>query len=383
MLRKKHFSWMLVILILIAVLSFIKLPYYITKPGEATELASLIKVEGGYPEKGSLSLMTVKVGPANPFTYVWAKMHPYYEIVPDESIKEEGESDKEYMKRQLQMMKSSQENAVIAAYQKAGKKVSYSFNGIYASSVVENMPAKGKIEVGDKIISADGKNYQSAEKLIDYISSKKAGDKVTLKIEREEKEKRVTLTLKQFPDEPDRAGIGVSLYTDRNVKVEPDIDFEIENIGGPSAGLMMSLEIYNQLTKPDETKGYDIAGTGTIDVDGKVGPIGGIDQKVVAADKAGKDIFFAPNQNGASNSDYKNAVKTAKDIDSNMKIVPVDTMQDAIDYLNKLKAKKHLILRCFFYTFKKCCSSSSYRIGACPYSCRSNSVLSGSSIGRL
>lgn len=102
---------------------------------------------------------------------------------------------------------------------------------------------------------------------------------------------------------------------------------------------MMSLEIYNQLTKPDETKGYDIAGTGTIDVDGKVGPIGGIDQKVVAADKAGKDIFFAPNQNGASNSDYKNAVKTAKDIDSNMKIVPVDTMQDAIDYLNKLKAK--------------------------------------------
>ncbi|MCY8454096.1 hypothetical protein MOC98_14685, partial [Bacillus spizizenii] len=70
-----------------------------------------------------------------------------------------------------------------------------------------------------------------------------------------------------------------------------------------------------------------------------VGPIGGIDQKVVAADKAGKDIFFAPNQSGASNSDYKNAVKTAKDIDSDMKIVPVDTMQDAIDYLNKLKAK--------------------------------------------
>ncbi|MCY7789231.1 hypothetical protein MOB32_21460, partial [Bacillus inaquosorum] len=68
-------------------------------------------------------------------------------------------------------------------------------------------------------------------------------------IEREEKEKSVTLSLKQFPDEPERAGIGVSLYTDRNVKVEPDIDFEIENIGGPSAGLMMSLEIYNQLTK--------------------------------------------------------------------------------------------------------------------------------------
>lgn len=337
--KKRHFRWMFVILILIVAVTFIKLPYYVTKPGEATELASLVKVKGGYPENGSLSLMTVKVGPANPYTYLWAKMHPYYEIVPDESIKQEGESDEEYMKRQVQMMKSSQENAVIAAYQKAGKEVSYSFNGIYASSVVANMPAKGKIEVGDKIISADGKTYQSSEKLIDYISSKKPGDKVTFKIERDTKEKTVTLALKAFPEEPGRAGIGVALYTDRNVKVKPDIDFKIENIGGPSAGLMMSLEIYNQLTKTDETKGYNIAGTGTIDVDGKVGPIGGIDQKVVAADKAGKDIFFAPNQDGASNSDYKNAVKTAKDIDSDMKIVPVDTMQDAIDYLNKLKAK--------------------------------------------
>ncbi len=74
-------------------------------------------------------------------------------------------------------------------------------------------------------------------------------------------------------------------------------------------------------------------------MDGKVGPIGGIDQKVVAADKAGKDIFFAPNQNGAENSDYKNAVKTAKAIKSDMKIVPVDTMQDALDYLDQLKVK--------------------------------------------
>ncbi|APH35493.1 hypothetical protein BHE96_07885 [Bacillus subtilis] len=337
--KAKHFCWVFIILILLIAVTFIKLPYYITQPGEASELRPLIKVDGGYPEKGSLSLMTVKVGPANPYTYLWAKVHPYEEIVPDESIKEEGESDSDYMKRQLQMMKSSQENAVIAAYQKAGKQVKYSFNGIYASSVVSDMPAKGKIEVGDKIISADGKTYESAEKLIDYISSKKAGGKVTFHIERDTKEKTVDIVLKSFPDDPKRAGIGVALYTDRNVKVKPDLHFSIENIGGPSAGLMMSLEIYNQLTKPDETKGYNIAGTGTIDVDGKVGPIGGIDQKVVAADKAGKDIFFAPNQNGAENSDYKNAVKTAKAIKSDMKIVPVDTMQDALDYLDQLKVK--------------------------------------------
>ena len=230
-------------------------------------------------------------------------------------------------------MKSSQENAMIAAYTKAGKKVDYTFNGVYASYVMKGMPAYGKIEVGDKIKSVDGHTYESADKMVSYISSKKAGTTVRFVLERNGKEITQNVTLKPFKEEPKRVGIGVSLFTDRHVKVY------IENIGGPSAGLMMSLEIYNQLTKEDETHGYAIAGTGTIDADGTVGPIGGIDQKVVAADKAGKDIFFAPNDKGDPNSDYKNAVKTAKDIKSDMKIVPVDTMQDALNYLNKLKEK--------------------------------------------
>ena len=86
--------------------------------------------------------------------------------------------------------------------------------------------------------------------------------------ERNGKEITQNVTLKPFKEEPKRVGIGVSLFTDRHVKVSPAIKVDIENIGGPSAGLMMSLEIYNQLTKEDETHGYAIAGTGTIDADG-------------------------------------------------------------------------------------------------------------------
>ena len=81
---------------------------------------------------------------------------------------------------------------------------------------------------------------------------------------------------------------------------------------------MFSLEIYNQLTLGDLTKGYQIAGTGTIDEGGKVGPIGGIGQKVVAADHSGADIFFAPNENGAAHSNYQDALIAAKDIDTKM-----------------------------------------------------------------
>jgi PDZ domain-containing protein len=127
--------------------------------------------------------------------------------------------------------------------------------------------------------------------------------------------------------------------TDRELITDPDISLDTNNIGGPSAGLMMTLEIYNQLTEEDYTKGYHVAGTGTIDENGTVGPIGGISQKIVAADKSGAEIFFAPNQNGIAASNYKEAAATAKDIETDMKIVPIDTFDDAVDYLKSLKEK--------------------------------------------
>ena len=88
--------------------------------------------------------------------------------------------------------------------------------------------------------------------------------------------------------------MGIGLVDDREIISDPKVKIKTESIGGPSAGLMFSLEIYNQLTKNDLTKGHSIAGTGTIDPDGTVGRIGGIDKKVVAADNEGAEIFFAP-----------------------------------------------------------------------------------------
>jgi PDZ domain-containing protein len=134
-------------------------------------------------------------------------------------------------------------------------------------------------------------------------------------------------------------GLGISLDDYTRVITVPQVSIDSEQIGGPSAGLMFSLEIYNQLTKGDLTKGYQVAGTGTIDEDGKVGPIGGIGQKIVAADKSGADIFFAPNESGALHSNYQDALIAAKDIGTKMKIVPVDRFEDAVTYLEQLKEK--------------------------------------------
>src|SRR5699024_7796773 len=105
------------------------------------------------------------------------------------------------------------------------------------------------------------------------------------------------ITVEQFPDK-EEVGIGIQLVTDQDVTVDQKVDVDSGKIGGPSAGLMFALALYNQLIEEDITKGYNIAGSGEIDEAGIVRRIGGIDKKVVAADRAGIDVFFAPHEEG-------------------------------------------------------------------------------------
>ncbi|MDQ0227060.1 SepM family pheromone-processing serine protease [Metabacillus niabensis] len=332
-------SILLCSLIIIAV-TFIKLPYYVTKPGMAAELEPIVEVENGYKnESGSFSLTTVQFGRANPITYMWAKFHDYYYLMPLEDFKRKDESDEDYFKRQLHLMETSQESAITTAYLKANKSVSYSFHGVYVEEIVKGMPAENKLKVGDRIYKVDQYLFQTAEEFIEYVGNKENGDKITISFERDGVKKQVEVPVAPFEEEPSKIGIGISLITDRELIVDPKIKLNTEEIGGPSAGLMMALEIYNQLNKEDISKGYKIAGTGTINPEGEVGPIGGISQKIVAADKAGMDIFFAPNEKGKNTSNYQEAIEVGKKIKTKMKIVPVDTFDDALDYLQKLKEK--------------------------------------------
>ncbi|MGM7720256.1 SepM family pheromone-processing serine protease [Metabacillus sp. Hm71] len=339
--KSKTFIRSIILLAMIVlIMTFIKLPYYVTQPGMASELEPIIEVENGYKdEEGSFSLTTVRFGRANPITYIWAKLNDFYYIHPLEEIKREEESDEEYFKRQLHMMEASQEAAISVAYKKANKPVHYSFNGIYVDGIIDDMPAAEVLKVGDRIFKVDQQEFQTAEQFIEYVAQKKAGEEISITFERDEEQKQEKIKLAAFKDEPTKVGIGISLVTDRKLEVEPNIKLDTEEIGGPSAGLMMSLEIYNQLTKGDLTKGYEIAGTGTINTEGEVGPIGGISQKIVAADHAGIDIFFAPNEKDSPASNYKEAVKAGEKINTDMKIIPIDTFDEVVEYLINLKEK--------------------------------------------
>lgn len=337
--RKAYVTPFLLAVLLIIASTFFYLPYYVTKPGMAKELEPIIEVDNGDEAKGSFMLTTVRMGRANIYSYLLAKWSKYQEIYPEESIRVEGETDEEYNIRQLHLMDNSKNHAIKVAYEKAGKEISYKYLGVYVLDVHEDMPAADVLRAGDQIIQVDQLHFDSSQQFIDYIATKKAGDKVQIVYKREETEKKATIALQPFKERPNQVGLGISLDDYTRITTDPSVSIDSEQIGGPSAGLMFSLEIYNQLTKGDLTKGYQIAGTGTMEEDGSVGPIGGIGQKVVAADKSGADIFFAPDENGAPHSNYQEALAAAKDIHTKMKIVPVSSFDEAVDYLEQLKRK--------------------------------------------
>ncbi len=339
---KQHWKTLLfsvLVLGLVLFLTTFRLPYYIYQPGSASALDPFIEVEGGYDSEGDMHLVTVRGGQATPIYFLWAKLMPFYHIYDIDDIRPKGISQEEYNHIQLQSMNSSQEKAIMVAYDAANKEYSFEYLGVYVLDVTEGMPAYNVIKSGDKIVSIDGNPILKSDDLLEYIAKKEQSDLLSIEVEREGELETVEVSLAPFPDEPERIGLGITLVTDRQIVTDPEITINSGDIGGPSAGLMFTLEIYDQLTEEDYTKGYQICGTGTISEDGTVGPIGGIDQKVVASDDEGCDVFFAPNEQNKPNSDYQIAKETAEEIETDMEIVPVDTFEDALQYLENLTPK--------------------------------------------
>ncbi len=346
----KNGKRMLIILIMVVfmALAFYRLPFYIQKPGSALKLDPIVHVSGGYQEPGEFMLTTVRMGQANIYDYLLAKVKKFEDLVPVKEIRSPKETDEEYDVRQLYLMDDSKNNAIELAYKKANKEVNYQYNGIYVLSTYKGMPAYNLLKPGDRIVKIDNHSFSSSKEFISYIQSKKAGDKVTIDYKRSNKLKHTEITLKPFKEGNMAVGLGIGLVDDKTIKTNPTVKLDTDQIGGPSAGFMFSLEIYDQLLKGDLPKGHLIAGTGTISPSGEVGRIGGIQYKVVAADREGADIFFAPDdtipkealkKDPTLKTNYEEAVRAGKEIHTKMKIIPIHNFSDAIDYLNKLKQK--------------------------------------------
>lgn len=347
---KKKYNWFFVpIVFLIAfVIYFWPISGYIESPGQANNLNDFVKIAGKKDNnKGAFRITSVYVRNATLGRYLLSQINSDLDYQTESELTG-GDSEENYYKVQNFYMESAIADAELVAYKKANKEANIKYEGIYVLSLAKGNKLSDKIEIGDVITSIDGKSFDNSKGFMEYLASKKPGEKVKITYMRDKKfydveAETIKLANTKSAEYPDgRTGIGIILTDKVSVTTNPKATIDAKGIAGPSGGLMFALEIYNQLTNDSINKDRNIAGSGTIDANGNVGEIGGVDKKVIAADKAGATIFFTPyvevpkwllkyEEKGMTN--YQLAKKTAQQYAPNMKIIPVRTFDDAIDYL--------------------------------------------------
>lgn len=348
--KRNTLKWWGAFLLAISIIVFIMLPipYYLEVPGSAEKLNTFVTVDGKKDENpGAFMLTTVGIRQATPLQAVLSKTNNFTTLLSKKELLGDATSQ-EYDAMQQLYMSSSQNNATKVALDLAKIPYEMKFNGIYVLAVQEESNFYGKLQIGDVVTKIDGQTFENTEEFMAYVKSKAVSATVTITYERNKEEKEVSGKLIELATDH-KAGIGIQLTDHSELVTEPDIKIDAGSIGGPSAGLMFTLETYSLLSHEDLRKGHLIAGTGTMASDGTVGRIGGIDKKIVAADSEGAEIFFAPDDEITSDmkkeypdlkSNYEEAQAAGKKIKTKMKIIPVKTVQDALDYLKTLEEKK-------------------------------------------
>jgi PDZ domain-containing protein len=315
----------------LAMTVFIRPVDYVTfRPGPTVNVLGkfggkqIVSVTGhkSYRDDGQLRMVTVYAGGPgdriNLVNMVWGWADPDVAVYPS-SIYGEGETEESNRQESAVEMSSSQDNATAAALSALGVKYT---SEVEVGSVADDGASVGKLEKGDVLLAVNGKSTPDAAHLVDLIRAVPPGTATELKIRRDGVEKSVTVTTKPAPDDPkaSRIGIGIQLAFVFPFKVKIQLP---STIGGPSAGMMFALSIYDVLTPGSLTGGRVIAGSGEISPQGVVGPIGGIGQKLPAAQRDGARIFLVAEENCAE------AVRSHYDPDK-MRLVKVHTLADAI-----------------------------------------------------
>ncbi|MFG1998922.1 PDZ domain-containing protein [Spirillospora sp. NPDC048911] len=333
------------VLVFALVGSFMPVPYVALMPGPTSNTLGtndkgqeLVRIEGRqtYPDSGHLNFTTVtyRGGPGariDLFTALRGWVDGDVAIVPEETIFPKKQSQQEVDEENTRQMRDSQQSAEAAALNQLKIPIA---TQVLVDSVQKGKPADGKLKPGDEVIAVDGTKMASVAQVTALMAKRKPGAEVVLTIKRNNAEQKVELTTVALPKDG-RAVVGIALGD--QYKFPFKVDISVGDIGGPSAGLMFSLAIVDKLTPGPLTGGKFIAGTGTITPEGQVGPIGGIQQKMIAARQAGATIFLTPKDN------CSDAVAGRPD---GLRLVRADTLDGAIKSLDALNAGKKDLPAC-------------------------------------
>lgn len=304
--------WALVVaLAALLAMTFLPTSFVIQRPGPVYNtlgearaadgtMVPLISVEGAqtYPTDGALDLLTVETVGNRERTPSWLELatawfDPSRAVLPIDAVFPDGQTSEQRSEQSAFMMIDSQKEATAAALIELGYEVDAQLR-VYG--VIEDSASVGILEEGDVILAADGQAITDVDRLREIIQSLE-GAPVPLTIERDGVEESVRITPQEVAGDDGETSwlIGVTLITDYDFPI--DVAIQLNNVGGPSAGMMFALGIIDVLTPGELNGGESVAGTGTITADGEVGPIGGIRQKLYGARSAGAEWFLAPQSN--------------------------------------------------------------------------------------
>ena len=339
----------LVIVVLVGfVASRIDLHEYAMTPGGAQPVGPLISIDGNKPTEtdGRILLTDVLLTPLNVLTWLPAQFGSATEIIPEDALVPSGEDPADLDAQGYLDMEQSKAAARTAALRRLGYHVTSTDAGALVTAVETGSPASEQIHVADVIVSIDGQKISTSCELISVIHDDAPGTKLALRVRPAKisgsgaitngPASTVTVVLApnqhrggSSPECPgveglSKAHLGVAIETDRTWHYPFPISISTPNIGGPSAGLAMTLGIIDSLSDGHLLRSSTIAATGTMSPDGAVGDVGGVEQKAVAVSRARASVFLVPGNEGPT------ARKTAS---AGLKVVPVTTLDQAIRIL--------------------------------------------------
>ncbi len=304
------------------------IPYVVLGPGPTVNTLGtqngkeVIQVTGRETSTsaGQLRLTTVGVQPSVKLRSALAGWFSDDEaVVPRELVYPPGETQQQVEERNAEDFKASQSSAETAALRELGYPVQVTIKNVTAGG-----PSEGVLKPGDVVTKVDGQAVTSAPKLTELVRAKPAGTELTIEYTRDGKGATTKITTRAAEGEPPR--IGVEIESKQPHPFELKID--LAEIGGPSAGLMFALGIIDKIEPDDLTAGKIIAGTGTIDDEGNVGPIGGIPQKLVGAKEAGAVYFLTP---------ADNCTEAKANARPGLPLIKVGTLDEALAALETLR----------------------------------------------
>jgi PDZ domain-containing protein len=312
--------------------SLVPVPYVTLRPGQARPVTDQVLVEGApsYPPEESIAYTTVSIGTATLLEALAGWLDDDVDVLPEDAIRG-GRSVEENRRYNAQLMDTSKLIAVAVALERLGHDVEVRTTGTVVRDMLDGGPASEVLELDDVIVAVDGEPVDEPDEVGELLQVGGPGASHVLTVERPagtDTRIDVDIATVAADDDPNRAIIGIA-PEDRLVGADLPIDVTIDSgtVGGPSAGLAFTLAVIDVLTPGELTGGHRVAVTGTMNLDGTVGPIGGGAQKAITVRDSGYEVFLVPN---AEVEEVREAVG------DDLEVVGVGTLEDALQALDSL-----------------------------------------------